>query len=1014
MYYFIIFRLFNTESTPLLFFIFKYITRSMKLFVFYEKIEVNYGFNEGKKIMTFKEIETHELPDIQSTGTLYEHDETGAQVLHLKNEDANKAFTIGFKTPPYNDNGITHILEHSVLNGSKKYPSKEPFVELIKGSLNTFVNAMTFSDKTIYPVASTNQKDFKHLMGVYLDAVFQPLFIENPQILAQEGWHYHLEDEADDLIYKGVVYNEMKGAFGDPERQLHQQLAALLYPNSVYRYESGGDPAAIPGLTQKEFIDYHEKYYHPSNSFTILYGDLNLQDAFADLEEYFEGKGKLEEEIELAFDAVPPAATTFEDTYSITAGDDPKDKDYLAIGWHVGEPEDTLDNYGMKVLDEILLGNNQSPLKKALLDAEIGGDISGGTAEIGYPASFYISAKYSDTEKMDRFRDIVQETLEQLVKEGLDQDLIDAALNKITFETKEAAISEDNPRGVLYAITALSTWLYGESPYVNLEFSKYLDQLADIAHEGYFEKLIQEKILENDFRIELTLKAEPGLNDRLEAESLRDLQNYKANLSDSEIATLVEETHDLIERQDTPDRPEDLAKIPTLTREDLNTEVEDYPLEAFSFGENTTFYHAEQFTAGIDYVRLYFDIRDFAAEDYKTLGYLSKLLSHLGTETYDVAKLQTEIDTHTGGIYGRISIYENQEGELQPYFVLAGKALESSFEKLVELMKEIMVHTQFDDAEEIYKITQRLISQFEAMINNGSHVLAANRALSQVRPLAKLGELSTGIDQFNYLKEKRNALSVEKAADLSHELSTMLQRLLNKQRLNVLYTGGKERAQTVKEQFQAAFSDLPSEALDEAVEVQPGTKQNEAYVTAQDVNYVGTGADARGKLAYTGASNVLASAIRFEYLWNEIRVKGGAYGSLYVHRRNGSFALGSYRDPNIQDTLAVYKNLPKYVEQLQVSEEELNKYIIGTMSPLEQPKSAASKGLAALNRLKSGLTAEDIVQLKEEILATEAEDFPPLADDIQNVLDDSTIVVIGNKNQIDAEAELFDKVYKLY
>jgi len=329
-------------------------------------------------------------------------------------------------------------------------------------------------------------------------------------------------------------------------------------------------------------------------------------------------------------------------------------------------------------------------------------------------------------------------------------------------------------------------------------------------------------------------------------------------------------------------------------------------------------------------------------------------------------------------------------------------------------MKEIMVHTQFDDAEEIYKITQRLISQFEAMINNGSHVLAANRALSQVRPLAKLGELSTGIDQFNYLKEKRNALSVEKAADLSHELSTMLQRLLNKQRLNVLYTGGKERAQTVKEQFQAAFSDLPSEALGEAVEVQPGTKQNEAYVTAQDVNYVGTGADARGKLAYTGTSNVLASAIRFEYLWNEIRVKGGAYGSLYVHRRNGSFALGSYRDPNIQDTLAVYKNLPKYVEQLQVSEEELNKYIIGTMSPLEQPKSAASKGLAALNRLKSGLTVDDIVQLKEEILATEAEDFPPLADDIQNVLDDSTIVVIGNKNQIDAEAELFDKVYKLY
>ncbi|HIZ71899.1 MAG TPA: insulinase family protein, partial [Candidatus Atopostipes pullistercoris] len=357
--------------------------------------------------MVFKEIEKHDLPDIQSAGYLYEHEETGAQVLYLKNDDPNKAFTIGFKTPPYNDNGITHILEHSVLNGSKKYPSKEPFVELIKGSLNTFVNAMTFSDKTIYPVASTNQKDFRHLMGVYLDAVFQPLFIENPQILAQEGWHYHLEDPKEDLIYKGVVYNEMKGAFGSPERQLYQQISAQLYPNSIYRYESGGDPAAIPGLTQEEFVDYHKKYYHPSNSFTILYGDLEIEKAFYDLEEYFSGHGKLAEEVDLSFNISQPEAIEFEDSYSITAGDDPKDKDYLAIGWHVADPTQALDSFGLKVLEEILLGNNQSPLKKALLDANIGGDIDGGSEELGYPTAFFVSAKYSDTQKMTKFNDVL-------------------------------------------------------------------------------------------------------------------------------------------------------------------------------------------------------------------------------------------------------------------------------------------------------------------------------------------------------------------------------------------------------------------------------------------------------------------------------------------------------------------------------------------------------------------------------------------------------------------------------
>jgi len=969
---------------------------------------------EGKKCMTFKEIETHELPDVQSTGQLYEHEETGAQVLYLKNDDPNKAFSIGFKTPPYSDNGITHILEHSVLNGSKKYPSKEPFVELIKGSMNTFVNAMTFSDKTLYPVASTNQKDFKHLMGVYLDAVFQPLFVDNPQILAQEGWHYHLEEADDDLIYKGVVYNEMKGAFAEPDRQLNQQLTAQLYPNSFYRHESGGDPAAIPGLTQEKFIEYHQKHYHPSNSFTVLYGDLNLEEAFTDLEEYFAGKVKLDEEIDLSFDMVKPEATAFEESYSITAGDDPTDKDYLAIGWHVGDATDTLDNYGLKILEEILLGNNQSPLKKALLDADIGGDIRGGTAEVGYPTAFQVSAKYSDADNMDLFKDVVENTLKELVQEGLDQNLIDAALNKITFQTKEAAISEDNPRGVLYAITALSTWLYGEDPYVNLEFSKYLDKLAEIADEGYFEKLIQEKLLDNDFRIELTLTAEPGLNDQLEEARLRELQAYKDNLSDEEIDEIVAETQALRERQDTPDRPDDLAKIPTLEKEDLNTEVDDYPLEAHDFGDDTTFYHAEQFTSGIDYVRLYFDIKDFVAEDYKLLGYLSKLLTNLGTKQYDAATLQTEMDTHTGGIFGKIATYENEKGELQPYFVLAGKALESSFENLVDLMKEIVTETQFDETAEMLKLTQRFISSFEVNINSRAHVLAANRALSQVKPLAKLGELSTGIDHFNYLKDQREILSTDDASELSQQLADMLKRLLNKQRLNALYVGEQERVELVKEQVEVAFADLPDEDLSAPAEIKPGKTQNEAYVTAQDVNYVGTGADAKGILDYSGTSKVLASAIRFEYLWNQIRVKGGAYGSLYVHRRDGSFALGSYRDPNIRETLTVYENLPDYVEQLDVSDEELNKYIIGTMSPLEQPKSALSKGLTALNRIKSGLTAQDIVQLKEEILATNTDDLAALAKDIEKILDDATIVVIGNKAQIDNEEDIFDKVLTLY
>lgn len=970
--------------------------------------------------MTFKKIESHELTDIQSTGHLYVHEATGAQVLHLENDDTNKAFTIAFKTPPYNDNGITHILEHSVLNGSKKYPSKEPFVELIKGSLNTFVNAMTFSDKTLYPIASTNQKDFRHLMGVYLDAVFQPSFIDNPQILAQEGWHYHLEDPADDLIYKGVVYNEMKGATASPERQLHQQMTKQLYPNSIYRHESGGEPAAIPSLTQEEFVEYHETYYHPSNSMTILYGDLDLDKAFEDLEEYFAGKGKLEEEIELAFTPEVPEQTYVEETYSITEGDDPTDKDFLAIGWHTALPTDTLDGYGLSVLDEILLGNNQSPLKKALLDAGIGGDIDGGTTDIGYPRAFFVSAKYSDTEKIEQFNKVVNETLEQLVAEGIDQEIIHAALNKITFSTKEAAISEDNPRGVLYAITALSNWLYDESPFINLEFSKYLDELAKKAGEGYFEQLIQEKLLDNPMRVEVGLKAEPGKNDRLEMQTQEELIAYQKTLSEKEIEELVDETQALIKRQDTPDRPEDLAKIPTLTREDLNTDVQDYPLAVTPLfettAETTDFYHAEQFTAGIDYLDLYFNVRDFEAEDYRLLSYLSRILTHLATDNYEVAKLQSEIDTHTGGISGKLAIFEDQTGLVQPYFVLSGRALEDSLDKLIELMREIMTATQFDDMAELIKLTQRQLSNFESAVNNQAHVLAANRALSQVKASAKLGEYSSGIEQFNFLKEIRDDLveHEETPSNLSADLTAVLKRLMNKNRINVLYTGSDERAKIVKEKISETFVELPSTEIGELVEIHTGTKQNEAFITAQDVNYVGVAANSENILPYNGASNVLATAIRFDYLWNEIRVKGGAYGSLYFHRRRGQTALSSYRDPNIKETLAVYEGLPNYVQNLTLSEEELTKYIIGTMSPLEQPRSARSKGLAALSRLKNGISREEIVELKEEILEARVEDFNNLAEQFEEVLADETIVVIGNKAQIEAEKELFDEIYSLY
>lgn len=964
--------------------------------------------------MTFTEIERKDLPDIQSTGIIYLHQETGAKVLRLVNDDSNKAFSIAFRTPPYSDNGITHIMEHSVLNGSEKYPSKEPFVDLLKGSLNTFVNAMTYSDKTIYPVASTHQKDFTHLMSVYLDAVFKPNFRHNPQILAQEGWHYHLENLEDDLIYKGVVYNEMKGATASPEGQLYQHISRVLYEGTLYEFESGGHPRAIPDLTQEEFEAFYYKYYHPSNSLTVLYGDLDQEVAFGQLEEYFSQFEKNPDPVVLAFEAKVPQEPVFRDTYSITEGDNPDDKTFLALAWHTEIPGQDLDSYGLRVLSEILFGNNEAPLKKALLEAEIGGDIEGGSQGFGYPGAFVITAKYGQEENMDRFKAIVKETLEKLVAEGIDKSLITAAINKITFSLKENAISESHPRGVIYAIQAYSNWLYDESPFPAFEFSKYMDELNELANGSYFEDLIQSRLLDNPIRAQYTLVADPGKNDRIEAELHEKLQDYKASLSQDQLQELVDQTQALIDRQNRPDSPEDLAKIPSLTREDLTTETEEYPLAVEEFVGFDRFYFADQFTSGIDYVNLYFDISDLAAEDYAPLAYLAKQLTHVSTANYPLGDLRVEIDSHTGGISAGIVIYEDQEGQIKPYFRLACKALHESLEQLVDLMKEVLVNSKFNQGQEVGANTQRLISNFEQLIDYRANGLVADRAISQLRPAAKLQQAVSGIDSFAFLKEKEDQIKAGDLEVLAESLEAVLQKVVRKAGLSLFYIGDGDTVGQVKDKVSQAFQDLGQGKVGQAVAYQAGEKISEAFVTAQDVNYVGLALDAKERMPYNGASYVMSTIASYDYLWNAIRVQGGAYGAGYRHDRSGRIVFTSYRDPNIQKTLETYRQLPDYLAGLTMTEDDLTKNIIGSLGNLIQPLSASDKGRVAFTMHQTGVSHEDIVHLKEELLAAKVEDVQALSQPLSQALEGATVAVIGNKAQIEAAGDLFDRVIELY
>ncbi len=547
-------------------------------------------------------VEKRDLPDIRSVGYLYKHDKTGAEVLYLENEDDNKAFNIAFRTPPYNDNGIAHIIEHSVLNGSKKYPSKEPFVELLKGSLNTFLNAMTYSDKTVYPVSSRNQKDFNNLMSVYLDAVFYPNFKQDPQILMQEGWHYHLENADDELIYKGVVYNEMRGAFSQVDSELYRLFEPTLFPDTVYKHISGGMPSSIPSLTQEEFVAFHDKYYHPSNARVTLYGNLDLDTAFAQLTEYFDAFEAKEYAFESVEQAPFEARRELEAKFSISKDEPTENKSLLAYIWAAGKGTNSEELIALGVLDELLLGSNTAPIKKALLKSGLGSDVSGGFGAATYSPIFEIVLKDTNPEAKDQFVSIIENELKRLVAEGIPQKAIQAALNKAAFRYKElTALEGATPKGILYSLNSLTSWLYGGDVFATFEYQHVLDKMQEEMTNGYFERLIQTTLLDNTHAAVITLAPEPGLVDRKDEALKEELAAYKASLSDEEVAALVEQTQQLLERQTTPDKEEDLAKLPKLSIEDIDREVKPLPLTVEASEGKPTFLHYEDFTAGISY-----------------------------------------------------------------------------------------------------------------------------------------------------------------------------------------------------------------------------------------------------------------------------------------------------------------------------------------------------------------------------------------------------------------------------
>lgn len=969
-----------------------------------------------KNFKGYSLVEKRDLPDIRSVGYLYKHDKTGAEVLYLENEDDNKAFNIAFRTPPYNDNGIAHIIEHSVLNGSKKYPSKEPFVELLKGSLNTFLNAMTYSDKTVYPVSSRNQKDFNNLMSVYLDAVFYPNFKHDPQILMQEGWHYHLENADDELIYKGVVYNEMRGAFSQADSELYRLFEPTLFPDTVYKHISGGMPAAIPSLTQEEFVAFHDKYYHPSNARVTLYGNLDLDTAFAQLTEYFDAFEAKDYEFESVEQTPFEARHELEAKFSISKDEPTENKSLLAYIWAAGKGTNSEELIALGVLDELLLGSNTAPIKKALLKSGLGSDVSGGFGAATYSPIFEIVLKDTNPEAKDQFVSIIENELKRLVAEGIPQKAIQAALNKAAFRYKElTALEGATPKGILYSLNSLTSWLYGGDVFATFEYQRVLDKMQEEMANGYFERLIQTTLLDNTHAAVITLAPEPGLGDRKDEALKEELAAYKASLSDEEVAALVEQTQQLLERQTTPDKEEDLAKLPKLSIEDIDREVKPLPLTVEAAEGKPTFLHYEDFTAGISYVKYYFDLSGVKTEDIPVVAFLTEVLGEVGTENFTDEALSTEIDFYTGGIGTNATVITESVADniYYPKFTVSGKALSEYQPQLLSLIEEVVHRSNLDDVEKIKELLLNVKADLEMNFNYGSHVAALRRLESYYYEGAKYLQSLEGIDYYDFICDVVAGFDENPQAFIDR-LKAVLETILTTDQLVATFVGSKEDFDHFKQVSEDFFKHLGNHKVEKQAFTNPVEVLNEGFKTAQEINYVAKGYNQTLLgVPVNGMNLFLKSVLGFDYLWNTVRVQGGAYGGMSVITDKGDVAGLSYRDPNIVETLERYDGQVEYLENFNLSEAEFEKNLIGTFSTIDRPLSAAQKGAVAFTRYFTHLTQEKVQQFRDEILAVTPEKVRAYAPTMKAIMDQNAFVVIGNDTKIENHKDIFKNIRNL-
>ena len=865
----------------------------------------------------FTLVNEQNIPELNSLARLYTHKRTGARVLSIINDDDNKVFSINFRTTPKDSTGVAHILEHSVLNGSEKYPVKEPFAELLKGSLATFVNAFTFPDKTCYPVASQNVQDFYNLIDVYMDAVLHPLISE--QTLMQEGWHYEINDPGEPLAYKGVVFNEMKGAYSSPDRVLGSSIFESLFPKHLYGVHSGGDPRHIPDLTYENFRGFWETYYHPSNAFIYFYGNDDPDYRLKLMEGYLKPykKKKVKSVVPLAKNFKRPKKVEY--AYNASDDSDIEKKHYLVVNWKLPDTSDPVLNFSLRILGHILIGTPASPLRKALLDSGLGEDLAG----VGLEAElrhFVFSTGLKGTRRRHakKIEKLIFDTLEALVREGIDPDMIAASLNTLEFRLRENNTGS-YPVGIALMRRVLTTWIHDEDPFKLLAFEGPLDSIKQrlINNARYFEGLIQTHLLDNPHRTTLRLRPDPELNRRLEEEEKARLATVRESLNEGQVAALMENTKTLKRRQETPDSPEALQTLPVLRLEDLDKKNKAIPIEEFELQDTGVLYH-DLFTNGIVYLDMGFDLHSLPKELIPLTEIFGRALLEMGTQHEDFVKFSQRIGKATGGIYTdavSTSAFGTPESVMKLF--VRGKSTVGQADELLNILKDALLTARFDDRERLRQMVLEEKAGLESALVPAGHSFVSTRLRAQFDESGWATDEMKGIGYLFTLRELAGAID-KRWKSVLKKLETMRELLINRRALICNVTLDDENWNTFRPQLEAFLTALPAnEVTPHRLHIQPSPRREGLAIPAQ-VNYVAKGANLYDLgYQYDGSAEVITGYLRMAYLWEKIRVQGGAYGAFVsFDDRSGVLSFLSYRDPNIAPTLASFDRAADFLKGL--------------------------------------------------------------------------------------------------